>query len=96
MLWHVINEFLRYHGFANHGGLRACPTSNYNRSELAGDFKVAVRLEPEMLLDHKEKGYFARNITQPAEKALAWVLWALFAHSLEVGLKLKGEYPAFW
>ncbi len=92
----VINEFLRYHGFANHGGLRACPTSNYNRSELAGDFKVAVCLEPEMLLDHKEKGYFARNITQPAERALAWVLWALFAHSPEVGLKLKGEYPAFW
>ena len=49
-----------------------------------------------MLLDHKEEGYFARNITQPAERALAWVSWALFAHSPEVGLKLKGEYPAFW
>ncbi|MBN2393353.1 MAG: hypothetical protein JXR84_21660 [Anaerolineae bacterium] len=55
-----------------------------------------MRLHPEMLLGHKDGVYFAREITAPAERALAWVLWALFAHSLEVGLKLQGEYPAFW
>ncbi len=92
----VIDVFLGYHGFTNSGGLRAYPTSNYNRPELAGDFKVAVSLHPEMLPGHENKTYFARDFTEPTERALAWVLWALFAHSPDIGLKLKGEYPAFW
>ncbi len=92
----VINAFLRYHGFQNSGGLRAYPTSNYNRPDLAGDFKVAVSLHPEMLLGHEHKTYFPRNFTEPAERSLAWVLWALFAYSVDIGLELKGEYPAFW
>jgi len=37
----VINVFLRYHGFANHGELRAYPLSNFNRDDQAGDFKVS-------------------------------------------------------
>jgi hypothetical protein len=44
----VIDVFLRYHGFAISGGLRAYPMSNYNRPELAGDFNVTVSLHPEM------------------------------------------------
>ncbi len=92
----VIDAFLRYHGFRNSGGLSAYPTSNYNRADKAGDFKVAVSLHPEMLLGHEHKKYFARDFTEPAERALAWVLWALFAYSLDIGLELKEEYPAFW
>lgn len=92
----VIDVFLRYHGFANHGGLRAYPLSNFNRSDEAGDFKVAVRLHPEMLLGHKDGVILSRDVILPAEKALAWVLWALFAHSPEIGLELYGDYPPFW
>jgi len=92
----VINEFLRYHGFHNSGGLSAYPTSSYNRPDLAGDFRVAVSLHPQMLLGHEHKTYFPRDLTEPAERALAWVLWALFAYSLDIELELKEEYPAFW
>ncbi len=63
----VINEFPRYYGFANHGELRAYPTSNFHRPDEAGDFKVAVHLHPEMPLGHKDGVYFARDITEPAE-----------------------------
>ena len=92
----VINVFLGYHGFTNAGGLSAYPTSNYNRAGKAGDFKAAVSLHPEMLPGHEHKTYFANDFTEPTERALAWALWALFAYSPHIGLKLKEEYRAFW
>ena len=92
----MIDVFIGYHGFTNSGGLRAYPTSNYNRPDLAGDFKVAVSLQPEMLPGHENKAYFARDFTESTERALDWVLWALFAHSPDIGLELKEGHPAFW
>jgi len=55
-----------------------------------------VSLHPEMLPGHENKTYFARDFTEPTERALGWVLWALFAHSPDIGLELKEGYPAFW
>ncbi len=36
------------------------------------------------------------DTVRAAERALAWVLWALLAYSEEVGLELKQGYPPFW
>lgn len=53
-------------------------------------------MDLKILLGQNDKTYFARDFTEPAERALAWVLWALFAYILDIGLELKEEYPAFW
>jgi hypothetical protein len=92
----VIDVFLRYHGLVNSRGLQAYPMSNWNRPDLVGDFKVGVKLHPEMLMGKEDGIVSPREQVEAAETALAWVLWALFTYSPEVGLELRGEYPPFW
>ena len=82
----VIRTFLRYHGWEFGPALMAYPT--ITSWEVAGprDVAVDVRLRPELLMS-TEREVVTREDVQRAEQALAWVLWALFAHAERVGLK---------
>jgi len=88
----VIDVFLRYHGYRFSSALRAYPCSSWGRNAGPGDFGVSVGLHRELLM---EEGYGVvpdREQVQEAEAALAWVLWALFAHSEYLQVKS----PPFW
>jgi len=82
----VIRTFLRYHGWEVSPTFMAYPT--VTSWEVAGprDVAVEVRLRPELLMTPDE-GVVTREDVQRAERALAWVLWALFAYAEQVGVK---------
>lgn len=92
----TIDVFLKYHGFCNGGGLQAYPVSNWNRDDGSADFRVTVDLHPEMLIGERSDVVPLRDEVRAAERALAWVLYCLFAYSEEIGLGLRQQYPPFW
>ncbi len=47
---------------------------------------MAVHLRPELLMT-PERAVVTREEVRRAERALAWVLWALFAYAEQVGVK---------
>jgi hypothetical protein len=85
----VIAEFLRYHGWQMDGPLSVRPDLGHNGR--AFDVTVVIRA-PELLMTTEDGIVPGRDAVQQTEKALSWVLWALFAHSEDVGLKRA----AFW
>ncbi|MBN1921174.1 MAG: replication-relaxation family protein [Anaerolineae bacterium] len=92
----TIDVFLKYHGFCNAGGLQAYPISNWSREDGSADFRVTVDLHPEMLIGERSDVVPLRDEVRAAERALAWVLYCLFAYSEEIGLGLRQQYPPFW
>ena len=88
----VIHTFLRYHGWRVSNVLEAVPVPPWDRTDGPRDFGVAVRIHPELLMSDDDEVMPGRDEVQAAKKALAWVLWALFAHSDDLGLKRCG----FW
>jgi len=92
----VLDVFLRYHGFCRSAGLWVYPVSAWNRPDGSGDFQVAAELHPEVLMGERDGVVPLRDAVQAAERALAWVLYALFAYSEEVGLELKQGAAPFW
>ncbi len=64
----------------------------WGREEGPQDFGVVVRLHPEVLMGEEETVMPGPGEVRRAERALAWVLWALFAYAEEVGL----NPPPFW
>lgn len=88
----VIREFMRYHGWHVGRDLLAFPnTSNWRKAETR-DFKVAVSIDPEIMMPARDGIVPTREEVQTAESALEWVLLSLFAHSTEIGLKR----PPYW
>jgi len=52
------------------------------------DFRVSVQVsEPALLIGDRDGVVPGRDEVRRVERALAWVLWALFVYSAEVGLK---------
>ncbi|HEY76936.1 MAG TPA: hypothetical protein G4O00_12335, partial [Thermoflexia bacterium] len=88
----VIETFLRYHGYRVGRAVEAVPVSPWDRTDGPRDFGVAVRIHPEVLIGEEDGVVPGREEVRAAEEALAWVLWALFAHAEEVGLRR----PPFW
>jgi hypothetical protein len=88
----VIDTFLRYHGLRNSRSLEVVPTSSWDRKDGPRDFGVAVRMRPEVLMGEGDGIVPARDDVQAAEEGLAWVLWALFSYSDNLGIRR----PGFW
>jgi hypothetical protein len=90
----VINEFLAYHGWSSNGWLRAESVVTDRDHHETNVFGVAVRLEsPELLMGAGESGVVpSKDEVRQTERALAWVLWALFAHAPRIGFGT----PSFW
>ena len=89
----VIATFLKYHGWRADGPLLAYPVLTGWGEEGTQTFSVVARIRnPELLMGEDDEVVPGRDEVRQAEEALAWVLWALFAYSEEVGLKR----PGFW
>jgi hypothetical protein len=89
----VIDTFLKYHGWRSDGPLLAYPMTPDWNSAASRTFGVTVRIRnPEVLMEPGDGVVPGRDEIQQAENALAWVLWAMFAHASELGLKT----PPFW
>jgi hypothetical protein len=88
----VIQRFLRYHGGQVSRTLQAIPVPAWNRDDSCQDFGVMVRLHPELLMGESDEVVPGREEVEAAEKALAWVLWALFAYGEDLGLR----QAVFW
>jgi len=84
----VIATFLKYHGWRANGPLLAYPALAGWEEEGTQTFGVVVRIRnPELLMGPGDGVVPGRGEVRQVEEALAWVLWALFAHSEDVGLK---------
>jgi hypothetical protein len=102
MTWNVTNilhrmqvitdTFLRYHGLRRGRSLEVIPESSWNRKSGPKDYVITVRTRPEVLMGERDGVVPARDEVQAAERALAWVLWALFSYGEALGLKR----PGFW
>ena len=89
----IIHTFLDYHGWRCDGPLRAFAHTAEWGSEKPQTFAVQVRIEkPQVLMPEGDSLVPGGDQVRQAERALAWVLWALFAHAEEVQIKR----PAFW
>jgi hypothetical protein len=92
----VINAFLEYHGFASGDTLRAeAVVSDWHDVDAQHAIDVVVSITSgEVLMAREANGVVPdrRELTS-AERALAWVLHALFAHARHLDL---GRPPAFW
>ncbi len=86
----IIQRFLEYHGLRLGDTLKARPVGPWD-SRKAG-FDVQVSLHPELLMGDQDGVVPSRDEVRAAEEALAWVLWALFAHCR----RLLSKDPAFW
>jgi len=92
----VINVFLEYHGFASGDTLRAVAVvTDWNDEEAQHAIDVDVNIASgEVLMAREASGVIPdRPEVDFAERALAWVLHALFAHARHIGL---GQPPTFW
>ena len=89
----VIATFLKYHGWRAGGPLLAYPVLSEWGEEGTQTFGVVARVRsPELLMGERDCIVPGRDEVQQTEKALAWVLWALFAYSDDLGLK----HAIFW
>lgn len=89
----VIDAFLGLHGWQSSGPLSAVSaTPDWNTLD-SQTFRVAVRVrDPQILLPEGETLLPSRDEITQTERALAWVLRALFAYSSELNL----GSPEFW
>ena len=89
----VIATFLKYHGWRAGGPLLAYPVLSAWGEEGTQTFGIVARIRsPELLMGERDSIVPGRDEVQQTEKALAWVLWALFAYSDDLGLK----HAIFW
>ncbi len=89
----VIDAFLAYHGFRSDGPLLAyADTSPWDRPGVR-TFRAYVRLrDPRLLATGTPAIMPTRDLVAFTERALAWVLTALFRYAPDLGLKA----PPFW
>jgi len=89
----VVDAFLAYHGFRSDGPLLAyADTPPWERSGRR-TFRVYVHLRDARLLQTGAVAVVpARDLIRLTERALAWVLTALFRYAPDLGLKA----PPFW
>jgi hypothetical protein len=89
----IITRFLRYHGWQAGGPLQAYPELSGWDNTKTQSFAVTVRIRnPELLMTPGDEIVPGKDAVQAVEQALAWVLWALFAHGEDLGLK----QAVFW
>jgi len=89
----VIDTFLRYHGWRSGGPLLAYPASTGWGKGIPQTFGVIARVQkPELLMRPGDSVAPGHDDVRQVEEALAWVLYALFAYSDDLGLR----HPAFW
>jgi len=83
----VINMFLSLYGWRSDGPLTVFASlSNWSEEENR-TFNVTVQIRnPEVLMSPQEPVVPACDGIQKTGQALAWVLWALFAYSVELNL----------
>ncbi len=83
----VINVFLRYHGWRSDGPLFAASQSKGWEVQDVRTFGVMVNIrKPELLMLEGDGVVPDQTEVDETERALAWVLCALFEYSLELGL----------
>ena len=88
----VVDTFLRYHGWGNRGNLQASPFTPDWRAAGSRAYQVQATLsKKELLLPQNSLVPVSGEIEQ-LEKALSWVLSALFSHAQALDL----GYPPFW
>ena len=89
----VVNTFLSAHGWRSDGLLFAHVTVGNWDTVSTRMFGVNVRIRnPQILMAEDDLVVPSQSEVIQVEQALAWVLWALFAHSLDLGL----GRPEFW
>ena len=89
----VVEVFLAYHGFRSDGPLLACADGAAWDEKTTRQFFVRVTIRtPELLLGDADGVVPPTREVELAERALAWVLWTLFANGEEIGLKR----PPYW
>ena len=92
----VIDQFLKYHGFASGQTLLArVALADWKDENTVHAIDVEVYLASgEMLMPREASGIVpGRDEVAEAARTLKWVLHALFAHAEPIGL---GKPPAFW
>lgn len=89
----VVDVFLAYHGLRSDEPLLACADGAAWDEQTTCQFFVRVTIRtPELLLGDADGVVPPRREVELAERALAWVLWTLFANGEEIGLKR----PPYW
>ena len=84
----VVDAFLEFHGWQSSGPLLAYSFTPDYQAHSPRHLSVAVEItEPEILLAGDTPAVPGKQEVQVLEKALAWVLTALFAYSHHLGLK---------
>ena len=83
----VIDTFLRYHGLCSGDALNAYPVGPWQRGGDRGDFGIVVDIEPQALMGAGDGVVPTREDVAFAERALAWVLFALFAYAEDIDVK---------
>jgi len=86
----VIDAFLEYHGWRSYGPLQARASLVAFDAEEPQGFGVTVHLAPTLPLEVAEMDTLGDVLL--TERALAWVLWALFNYAPHLGL----DVPTFW
>ena len=88
----VIRTFLAFHGLTISPLLIVHPTPPDSQLPFAGQFGVRVTIAPYLVQVLERQGRPDPDRVHAYERALAWVLWALFHHAEDIGLK----QPTFW
>ncbi len=88
----VIRTFPAFHGLTMSPLLIVHPTPPDNQLPFPGQFGVRVTIAPYLIQALERRGPPDHDRVRAYERALAWVLWALFNHAEEIGLKR----PTFW
>ena len=84
----IVNCFLEYHGWRCDGLLRAYPTTPDYQSHKPHTFSVGVDiLDPELTIHDDEPILPTQQEISRLERAVAWVLTALFAYAPYLGLR---------
>ena len=89
----VVRVFLKFHGFTPDGPLVV--EADLPPWDVPGprDFRVSVCIKKaELLMGDRDGVVPGRDTVRRVEQALAWVIWALFVYSAEVGVK----HAPFW
>ncbi len=88
----VIRTFLAFHGLTVSPLLIVHPTPPDSQLPFPGQFGVRVTIAPYLIQALERRGPPNHEQVRAYERTLAWVLWALFNHAEEIGLKR----PPFW
>lgn len=83
----IADAFLAYHGFRSTGTLKVYAQTVGWNTKLPKSFMVQVEITTPKLLTPDIENYYPREKdAREAEKALMWVLRALFVHAKKIGL----------